>query len=74
MSTSFRAVMMPLMTAVCSHTPLDKSIGGVNDALASKLGFTDAAIWTKTEQFMRDAQLLAGPVDVNEAFTNEFIK
>ena len=31
------------MTAVCSHTPLDKSIGGVNDALASKLGFTDAA-------------------------------
>ena len=31
------------MTAVCSHTPLDKSIGGVNDALAAKLGFTGAA-------------------------------
>ncbi|MEI8307304.1 MAG: ABC transporter substrate-binding protein [Chloroflexales bacterium] len=38
------------------------------------LGFTDAAVWTKTEQFMRDAKLLAGPVDVNAAFTNEFIK
>jgi NitT/TauT family transport system substrate-binding protein len=38
------------------------------------LGFTDAAVWTKTELFMRDAKLLAGPVDVSAAFTNEFIK
>lgn len=38
------------------------------------LGFTDADVWAKTEQFMRDAQILAGPVDVNTAFTNEFIK
>lgn len=41
---------------------------------AQGLGFTDEAIWTKTEQFMRDAELLAGPVDVTQAFTNEFIK
>jgi NitT/TauT family transport system substrate-binding protein len=41
---------------------------------AEGLGFTDEAIWTKTEQFMREAQLLAGPVDVRQAFTNEFIK
>ncbi|NNJ10450.1 ABC transporter substrate-binding protein [Chloroflexales bacterium ZM16-3] len=38
------------------------------------LGFTDADLWAKTEQFMRDAGLLAGPVDVSAAFTNEFIK
>jgi NitT/TauT family transport system substrate-binding protein len=38
------------------------------------LGFTDAAVWTKTEQFMRDAKILAGPVDVSKAFTNQFIK
>jgi NitT/TauT family transport system substrate-binding protein len=38
------------------------------------LGFTDAAVWVKTEQFMRDAKLLSQPVDVNAAFTNEFLK
>ncbi|NTV64305.1 MAG: ABC transporter substrate-binding protein, partial [Oscillochloris sp.] len=38
------------------------------------LGFTDSAVWVKTEQFMRDAGLLAGPVDVTAAFTNDFIK
>ena len=38
------------------------------------LGFTDVAVWTATEQFMRDAGLLAGPVDVSKAFTNQFIK
>ncbi|MEI7643760.1 MAG: ABC transporter substrate-binding protein [Chloroflexales bacterium] len=38
------------------------------------LGFTDVAVWAKTEQFMRAAKLLAGPVDVGAAFTNEFIK
>jgi len=38
------------------------------------LGFTDADVWAKTEQFMREAKILAGPVDVSAAFTNEFIK
>jgi NitT/TauT family transport system substrate-binding protein len=38
------------------------------------LGYTDAELWTATEQFMRDAGLLAGPVEVSEALTNEFIK
>ncbi|MEI6777423.1 MAG: ABC transporter substrate-binding protein [Chloroflexales bacterium] len=38
------------------------------------LGFTDVDVWTKTEQFMRDAKLLTNPVDVNSAFTNDFIK
>jgi NitT/TauT family transport system substrate-binding protein len=38
------------------------------------LGYTDAELWAATEQFMRDAGLLAGEVDVNEALTNEFIK
>ncbi|NTW03004.1 MAG: ABC transporter substrate-binding protein [Oscillochloris sp.] len=38
------------------------------------LGITDVAIWVKTEQFMRDASLLTEPVDVNVAFTNDFIK
>ncbi len=37
------------------------------------LGYTDASLWLKTEQFMRDAGLLAGPVEVNRAFTNEFL-
>jgi NitT/TauT family transport system substrate-binding protein len=41
---------------------------------AEGLGFTDVDTWTKTEQFMRDAQLLSAPVDVAAAFTNEFIK
>lgn len=38
------------------------------------LGYTDAALWQATEQFMRDAGLLAGPVDVSAAFTNDFIR
>jgi NitT/TauT family transport system substrate-binding protein len=38
------------------------------------LGYSDVELWTATEQFMRDAGLLAGAVDVNEALTNEFIK
>lgn len=37
------------------------------------LGFTDIATWQRTEQFMRDADLLAGPVVVEEAFTNAFL-
>jgi NitT/TauT family transport system substrate-binding protein len=41
---------------------------------AEGLGFTDAEVWVKTEQFMRDAALLPGSVDVTQAFTNEFIK
>ncbi len=41
---------------------------------AEGLGFTDVEVWTKTEQFMRDAALLPGAVDVTQAFTNEFIK
>ncbi len=40
---------------------------------AEGLGFTDQQVWVRTEQFMRDAQLLAGPVTVDEAFTNEFL-
>ncbi len=38
------------------------------------LGYTDAGLWKATEQFMRDAGLLAGPVEVADAFTNEFIR
>lgn len=41
---------------------------------AEGLGYTDGALWGATEQFMRDAGLLAGPVEVEAAFTNEFIK
>jgi NitT/TauT family transport system substrate-binding protein len=41
---------------------------------AEGLGFTDVAIWRATEQFMRDAGLLAGPVEVEQAFTNEFLR
>ncbi len=37
------------------------------------LGYTDSNLWLKTEQFMREAGLLAGPVEVNKAFTNEFL-
>lgn len=38
------------------------------------LGFTDLAVWQASEQFMREAGLLAGPVEVEQAFTNSFIK
>lgn len=38
------------------------------------LGYTDAKVWAQTEQFMRDAKLLSGAVEVSQAFTNEFIK
>jgi NitT/TauT family transport system substrate-binding protein len=41
---------------------------------AEGLGYTDADLWKATEQFMRDAGLLASPVDVTAAFTNEFIR
>lgn len=41
---------------------------------AEGLGFTDAEVWTRTEEFMRAAGLLPGPVEVAEAFTNEFIR
>ncbi|NWF80296.1 MAG: ABC transporter substrate-binding protein [Chloroflexi bacterium] len=41
---------------------------------AEGLGYTDSALWVATEQFMRDAGLLAGPVEVEAAFTNEFIR
>lgn len=41
---------------------------------AEGLGYTDSALWTATEQFMRDAGLLASPVKVEAAFTNEFIR
>lgn len=41
---------------------------------AEGLGYTDADLWKATEQFMRDAGLLAGPVEVGDAFTNEFIR
>lgn len=41
---------------------------------AEGLGFTDAEVWVKTEQFMRDAALLAGPVEVGAAFTNDFVR
>ncbi len=37
-------------------------------------GYTDVALWKATEQFMRDAGLLASPVEVSDAFTNEFIR
>lgn len=38
------------------------------------LGYTDVEIWRKTEEFMRASNILAGPVAVEEGFTNEFIK
>lgn len=41
---------------------------------AEGLGFTDGEVWVATEQFMRDAGLLAGQVNVEEAFTNAFLK
>lgn len=31
------------IAAVCAHTSLDKAVGGVNDTLAAKLGFLNAA-------------------------------
>ncbi|MFV9506267.1 MAG: ABC transporter substrate-binding protein [Oscillochloridaceae bacterium umkhey_bin13] len=37
------------------------------------LGFTDRALWVATEEFMRSVGLLAGPVEVDSAFTNEFL-
>ncbi|RRR76920.1 MAG: myristoyl transferase [Candidatus Viridilinea halotolerans] len=46
------------------HSPLTDAEG---------LGFTDITIWQRTEQFMRDAELLAGPVNVEQAFTNAFL-
>lgn len=41
---------------------------------AEGLGYTDGEVWTRTEQFMRDAQLLASNVAVEQAFTNEFLR
>ncbi|NJN15387.1 MAG: ABC transporter substrate-binding protein [Oscillochloris sp.] len=41
---------------------------------ANGLGFTDIEVWRRSEQFMRDAQLLAGAVEVETAFTNDFLK
>lgn len=38
------------------------------------LGYTDAALWTASEEFMRAAGLLSEPVDVNAAFTNDFLE
>jgi NitT/TauT family transport system substrate-binding protein len=38
------------------------------------LGYTDVEVWRATEQFMRDTGLLAGAVEVEGAFTNEFIR
>lgn len=37
------------------------------------LGYTDGQLWARTEQFMREAGLLAGPVEVEKAYTNEFV-
>lgn len=37
------------------------------------LGYTDGQLWTRTEEFMRTAGLLSAPVDVQQAFTNEFV-
>lgn len=37
------------------------------------LGYNDPAVWEATHTFMRDTNLLAQPVDVSTAFTNEFI-
>jgi NitT/TauT family transport system substrate-binding protein len=39
----------------------------------SKLGETRLEDWQAMEQFMRDAGFITEPVDVNAAFTNEFI-
>ncbi|MGB9737354.1 MAG: ABC transporter substrate-binding protein [Chloroflexus sp.] len=37
------------------------------------LGYTDGQLWVRTEQFMREAGLLAGSVEVEKAYTNEFV-
>jgi len=37
------------------------------------LGWSDPAAWQATAQAMREAGLLSGPVDVEKAFTNEFL-
>lgn len=38
------------------------------------LGYTDVKSWEATRTFMRDSGLLKVEVDVNEAFTNDFLK
>jgi NitT/TauT family transport system substrate-binding protein len=38
------------------------------------LGYSDAASWQATHTFMRDSGLLKGDVDIEGAFTNEFLK
>lgn len=37
------------------------------------LGWSDPAAWQATVQVMQEAGLLSGPVDVDQAFTNEFL-
>jgi NitT/TauT family transport system substrate-binding protein len=37
------------------------------------LGYTDGQLWARTEEFMRAAGLLSAPIDVQKAFTNEFV-
>jgi NitT/TauT family transport system substrate-binding protein len=41
---------------------------------AEGLGYTELEVWVRTEQFMRDAGLLSSLVEVEQAFTNEFIR
>jgi NitT/TauT family transport system substrate-binding protein len=40
----------------------------------SRLGETRLADWQAMEQFMRDAKFITSDVDVNQAFTNDFIE
>lgn len=38
--------------ALCSHTPLDKAVGGVNDALAAALGFNARPLFSYGDEAM----------------------
>lgn len=40
---------------------------------ADRLGYSDARAWENMQAVLLDMGLLAGPVDVTQAFTNEFI-
>jgi NitT/TauT family transport system substrate-binding protein len=46
-----------------------------SDATAQNgLGFTSVESWQATYTFLRDANLLKSEIDINQAFTNEFLK
>lgn len=40
---------------------------------ADRAGYTDPASWENTQNTLLDTGLLPGPIDLNEAFTNDFL-